>query len=189
MDQENAKLAQDYQVQNNIPLLQDQQQENNQYYSPYNNQVQYVQQQVAQQQQLSNSYQGINLQGDQYQVNQQLQQQNPQLQQIIQPYQPNTNQQQITGIVIQTPQIYNLIRNASGFRTPTLISCPYCNKNAVTNVHFKSGDDTFCMAVLLCLCFGLLCLIPLLSSDCKDAYHRCSHCGRTVGFTPYQACQ
>ncbi|CAK76604.1 unnamed protein product (macronuclear) [Paramecium tetraurelia] len=192
MDKENAKLAQDYSAQNNIPLLQAQQQPVNQYYSPYSPQVQQPQQQVNQQPYIPNPYQGINLQGDQPQANQQLQQQIPQQQQLMQPYQPNPCQQQITGIVLQYPYIpYNpqILQNASGYRTPALVQCPYCNQHSVTTITYKPGNDTYWMAALLCICFGFLCLIPLLSGDCKDVYHQCSYCGKVVGHTPYKACQ
>ncbi|CAD8091218.1 unnamed protein product [Paramecium sonneborni] len=187
MDQENAKPTQNFATQN-VPLLQAQHQPVNQYYAPYSPQIQQPSQQTNQQPYRPNPYQGPNLQGDQYQGNQLLQQQNPLQQQVIQ---PNIYQQQINGIVLQHPYVPytpQVLQNASGFRTPALVQCPFCNQHSVTTTSYKPGNDTYLVAVLLFLCCCFLCLIPLLSGDCKDVYHQCSYCGKIVGHTPYKAC-
>ncbi|CAK80700.1 unnamed protein product (macronuclear) [Paramecium tetraurelia] len=88
-------------------------------------------------------------------------------------------------IKLQTPQV---VQNASGSRTPVLLQCCFCNQHSVTTITYKPGNNTYWVSLLLCLFFGCLCFIPLLSGDCKDVYHQCSYCGKVVGHTPYKPC-
>jgi len=69
---------------------------------------------------------------------------------------------------------------ASGQRSPTWITCPYCRKNGLTKCEFVAGDAAWCWA-FICCAIGLGPCWPFMMDDFKDCQHSCPHCGQLVG--------
>jgi hypothetical protein len=73
-------------------------------------------------------------------------------------------------------------------RLPQLVECPYCCRVVETVIEYRSGTATCTVSTLLCLVGSCCCccLVPMFTSILKDAYHKCSMCGRLLGVaTPW----
>ena len=64
-----------------------------------------------------------------------------------------------------------------------LYTCPICQKNVSTVVHYESGSKTHMMAFFGCLfgaCF-CCCLVPYCMTECQDSIHFCPECDSQLG--------
>lgn len=62
---------------------------------------------------------------------------------------------------------------------PQTVTCPYCQKTALSRVKRRLASGTVCCCgalLLVCLCFAPLCVYC-----CQNSEHHCRECGRKVG--------
>ena len=67
-------------------------------------------------------------------------------------------------------------------RHPASVVCQHCGVNVVTRPRAEVGTVTWLAAGFLILvgCWLGCCLIPFCIDECKDIYHDCPNCQRTV---------
>lgn len=78
--------------------------------------------------------------------------------------------------------------NADGCDFPADVVCPYCQKAVLTHIHYHSGCHTWLACWLLFLFFFPLFFLPFCFEECKDKYHMCPNCGKTIGKKKYKMC-
>ncbi|CAG9323788.1 unnamed protein product [Blepharisma stoltei] len=64
---------------------------------------------------------------------------------------------------------------------PETIICPFCHNKVVTELVYKRGTMSLlgCCGLLSIGCIPC-CILPLIMKSCKDGYHLCPKCSRTV---------
>ncbi|CAG8748067.1 LITAF-like zinc ribbon domain-containing protein [Gigaspora rosea] len=65
--------------------------------------------------------------------------------------------------------------------TPTTVTCPHCNKSVVTVVTEEVGSTGMMIAIVLCLVFFPLAVIPFITPSFKDKTHACPNCRYVLG--------
>ncbi|XP_046673063.1 lipopolysaccharide-induced tumor necrosis factor-alpha factor homolog [Homalodisca vitripennis] len=61
------------------------------------------------------------------------------------------------------------------------VTCPSCNASVATRVEKETTTKTHLFALLLCILFCPLSLIPYCSDCCKATNHYCPSCGAFLG--------
>ena len=85
-------------------------------------------------------------------------------------------------VVGSTTAVYTVQPRRIVSRHPTSVVCPHCNTEVVTQPRAEVGLITWAIAGVLIL-MGLVlgcCLIPFFVDECKDCYHDCPNCRRTI---------
>jgi len=65
---------------------------------------------------------------------------------------------------------------------PVFITCPHCNVQKMTRLHYEPSARTHLMAALFCL-LGLWCCVclPYCAGSCMNASHYCGNCNKFLG--------
>ena len=79
-----------------------------------------------------------------------------------------------TFVAVQPKRIFS--------KYPTSLVCPYCGVSIVTKPRAEVGITTWISALLLIFlgCWLGCCFIPFFIDECKDIYHDCPKCQRTI---------
>ncbi|KAF0449613.1 putative Lipopolysaccharide-induced tumor necrosis factor-alpha factor [Gigaspora margarita] len=88
--------------------------------------------------------------------------------------------------VVQDPPAVRSMNPTQGYihitsHTPTTVTCPHCNKSVVTVVTEEVGSTGMMIAIVLCLVFFPLAVIPFITPSFKDKTHACPNCRYVLG--------
>ncbi|PAA54250.1 hypothetical protein BOX15_Mlig020675g1, partial [Macrostomum lignano] len=84
------------------------------------------------------------------------------------------------AVVVSQPQMV-VLHSPLGMDPGTAL-CPACQQFVPTEVNFETGTLTWLVCASMCL-LGLnlgCCFIPFCIDTCKDAVHKCPHCGSVL---------